>query len=207
MRNRIRSVIFLAFLLFIALPAHSQDVKEGRMVLGLDECIRRALTHSGELGESRADIALAESKLDEAKAHRYPQIEILGLFGPVSKARGDQVYSPDRIDHLHGLTVFTRGDATLVQPLYTFGKIGERMKAATHGIEVDRAKKDQKSNEITLKVKEYYYGLLLAREMKELVSEVGESLAKAREKAVKLLDRNSPNVEPLDIYKLDAFSG
>lgn len=207
MRQCIRTIMFLATLLFIAVPARSEDMKQGKMVLGLDECIRRALTTSAELGESRADISLAEAKLDEAKAHRYPQIEILGLFGPVSQARGDQVYSPDRIDHLNGLTVFTRGDATVVQPLYTFGKISERMKAATHGIEVDRAKKDQKGNEVTLKVKEYYYGLLLAREMKELVSEVGESLAKAREKAVKLLDKGSPNVEALDIYKLDTFSG
>jgi outer membrane protein TolC len=202
-----RTIMFLATLLFVTAPAFSGDVKQGKLVLGLDECIRRALTTSAELGESQADISLAEAKLDEAKAHRYPQIEFLGLLGPVSQARGNQVYSPDRIDHLHGITVFTRGDATLVQPLYTFGKISEKMKAASHGIEVDRAKKDQKSNEITLKVKEYYYGLLLARELKEVVSEVGESLDKARDKARKLLDKGSPNVEALDIYKLDAFSG
>ncbi|MDD2337449.1 MAG: TolC family protein, partial [Geobacteraceae bacterium] len=150
---------------------------------------------------------LAEAKLDEAKAHRFPQIELLGLMGPVSQARGNQVYSQDRIDHLHGVTIFARGDATVVQPLYTFGKISERMTAASHGIEVDRAKKVQKENEITLKVKEYYYGLLLARELKALVSEVGESLDKARGKARKLLDKGSSNVDALDIYKLDAFSG
>jgi outer membrane protein TolC len=199
--------MYVAALLFIAAPAFSGDVKQGKLVLGLDECIRRALTTAPELGESRADISLAEAKLAEAKAHRYPQIEFLGLFGPVSKARGNQVYSEDRIDHLHGVTVFTRGDAAIVQPLYTFGKISERMKAATHGIEVDRAKKEQKSNEIALKVKEYYYGLLLARELKEVVSEVGESLDRARSMARKLLDKGSPNVEALDIYKLDAFSG
>jgi outer membrane protein TolC len=208
MKLPMRSMLMLfCFVLSAANTAFGADVKPGKLVLGLDECIRRALAVAPELGEARADIELAEAKLDEAKSHRFPQIEILGLFGPVSQAEGNQVYSEDRIDHLHGLTVFIRGDATLVQPIYTFGKISERMKAATHGIAVDKAKKEQRENEIALKVKEYYYGLLLAREMKELVTEVGETLDKAREKARTLLDKGSPNVEALDIYKLDAFSG
>jgi outer membrane protein TolC len=65
----------------------------------------------------------------------------------------------------------------------------------------------QRANEIALKVREYYYGLMLARELKELVLEVQESLSKAREKAQKLLDQGSDSVEELDLYKLDAFSG
>lgn len=208
MRASVKTVPFLvALLLACGVSSHAAESGTGTLVIGLDDCIRRALTKAPELGEARADIELAAAKLEEAKAHRYPQIELLGLVGPVSKARGNQIYSPDRIDKLHGLTVFTRGDATLVQPLYTFGKISERMKAATHGIEVDKAKQDEKSNEIVLKVKEYYYGLLLARELKEVVSEVGEILDKARETARKLLDKGSANVEPADIYKLDAFSG
>ena len=196
-----------ALLLLITSPLFAAEVQQGKLVLSLDDCIRRALTASPSLGESSADIEMAEAKLNEAKAHRFPQIELLGLMGPISKARGNQVTSSDRIDHLHGLTIFARGDATIVQPLYTFGKISERMTAASHGIEVDRAKKVQKENEITLKVKEYYYGLLLARELKALVSEVGEILDKARGKARKLLDKGSENVDALDIYKLDAFSG
>jgi len=196
-----------ALLLLITAPLFAAEVQQGKLVLSLDDCIRRALTASPSLGESSADIELAEAKLNEAKAHRFPQIELLGLMGPISKARGNQVTSSDRIDHLHGLTIFARGDATIVQPLYTFGKISERMTAASHGIEVDRAKKVQKENEIALKVKEYYYGLLLARELKALVSEVGEILDKARGKARKLLDKGSENVDALDIYKLDAFSG
>lgn len=81
------------------------------------------------------------------------------------------------------------------------------MKAATHGIEVDRSRKQQRANEIVLKVNEYYYGLLLAREMKELVLEIEEILVKAREKASKLLAQGSDSVDEVDLYKLDAFSG
>ncbi len=187
--------------------APAEETQQGKMVLSLDQCIAKALSDAPELGESQADIDLAASKLNEAKAHRYPQIDFIGLIGPVPQASGNQVNSPDKINDTRRLTWFQRGDATLVQPLYTFGKISENMKAAGHGIEVDRAKREQKRNEIALQVKQYYYGLLLARESKEVVLEVREDLDKARKKAKELLDKGSPNVELLDIYKLDAFSG
>lgn len=190
---------------FLVSPSLAQERETTR--LGLKDCIRKALVSAPELGEGKADVDLASSKLDEAKAYRYPQIEFLGLTGPVPQARGNQVSSPDSINQTDRLTFFGRGDATLIQPLYTFGKISESMKAAGHGIEVDRAKNDQRKNEIALKVQEYYYGILLARELKEVVLEVQESLDKARDKARKLLAKGSPNVEQLDIYKLDAFAG
>jgi len=185
----------------------AEETQQVKMVLGLDDCIAKALSVAPELGESQADIELAASKLKEAKAHRYPQLDFIGLIGPVPQARGDQVSSPDKINDTSRLTWFQRGDVTIVQPLYTFGKISESMKAAAHGIEVDRAKREQQRNEIALQVKEYYYGLLLARELKEVVLEVKEDLDKARKKAKELLDKGSPNVEQLDLYKLDAFGG
>lgn len=179
--------------------------------LDLDECIRRALKSAPELGEAQADIELTASKLDEARAHRYPQIEAISLFGPAPRANREDitpVVATDRsFSRFNQATWFTSTDAMIIQPLYTFGKISENMKAATHGIEVDRSRKEQRANEIVLKVREYYYGLLLAREMKELVLEIQETLVKAREKAKKLLDQGSESVEEMDIYKLDAFSG
>lgn len=188
-------------------PCFAEEPGQGKLVLGLNACIQRALASAPELGESRADIELAASKLAEAKSHRFPKVELLNLIGPVPQARGNQVFSPDRINQTDRLTWFDRADATIVQPLYTFGKISESMKAAGHGVEVDRAKQEQRQNEIALKVKEYYYGLLLSRELKEMVLDIRESLTKARDKARKLLKEESPNVDELDIFKLDAFAG
>ena len=173
----------------------------------LSDCIERALSSAPELGEAQADIELIAAKFDEARANRYPQIDFLVLSGPVPQARGDQVSSPDKIDDTGNLTWFVRGDATLVQPLYTFGKIGENMKAASHGIKAEQAKKESSRNEVVLKVKEYYYGLLLAGETKELLLEVQEDLQKARDEAQKQIDQGSVNVDEMDIDKLDTFAG
>lgn len=189
----------------------TENVTENRLVLSVDDCVRMALKSAPELGEAQADIELTTSKLDEAKAYRYPQLEVTALFGPAPQARREDISPVVATDKSYSrfnqLTWFASTDATIIQPLFTFGKISENMKAATHGIEVDRSRKEQRANEIALKVREYYYGLLLAREMKELVLEVQESLSKAREKAQKLLDQGSESIEELDLYKLDAFSG
>jgi outer membrane protein TolC len=193
-------------------PHHSLhaavNMPENRLILGVDDCVRMALKSAPELDEAQADIDLTTSKLDEARSYRYPQLEVTSLFGPAPQARREDLTATDKsYNRFNQLTWFTSADATVIQPLFTFGKITENMKAATHGIEVDRSRKEQRANEIALKVHEYYYGLLLAREMKELVLEIQESLAKAREKAQKLLDQGSESVEELDLYKLDAFSG
>lgn len=179
----------------------------GKVVLDLKGCVARAIAAAPEMGEAGADIDLAASRFAEARGHLFPTIEFLGLAGPVPQARGDQVSSPDSINENGSWTYFVRGDATIIQPLYTFGKISENMRAATHGIEVDRAKKEQTRNEIALKVDEYYNGLLLAREMQALLRYVADTLKDARDKAQKLFDDGSPNVVLEDLYKLDSYRG
>ncbi len=186
------------------------DSQTRQTALNLDDCIRMALKAAPELGEAESDIALATSRLDEAKSYRFPKIEMTTLVGPAPIAYRQDILptiNTDKPFSFNALTWFTSADATIIQPLYTFGKISENMKAATHGIEVDRSRKEQRANEIVLKVQEYYNGLLLAREMKELVLEVQELLIRAREKAQKLLNQGSDTVDEMDLYKLDAFSG
>ena len=190
----------------IALAA--DNVPKDILVLSVDDCVRIALKSAPELGEAQADIDLTTSKLDEAKSHRYPQLEVTALIGPAPEARRDELFTTGTsFFRFNKLTWFASTNATIVQPIYTFGKISENMKAATHGIEVDRSRKDQRANEIAQKVREYYYGLLLARDMKELIIEVQETLSKTREKATKLIEQGSESVEETDLYKLDAFSG
>jgi outer membrane protein TolC len=199
----------------LSAPLHvvhaAENSTENRLVLGVDDCIRIALKSAPELGEAQADIELTTSKLDEAKSYRFPKLEVTALFGPAPQAHAQDispvVETDRRYTRFNQATWFTSTDATLIQPIYTFGKISENMKAATHGIEVDRSRKEQRANEIAQKVREYYYGLLLARELKELVTEVQESLNKARVKAVKMIDQGSEGADEIDLYKLDAFSG
>jgi outer membrane protein TolC len=210
--NAIFSIIALlgTLLLISSTALTADDAAKTRLVLGLDDCVRIALKTAPELGEAQADIDLTTSKLDEARSYRYPQLEVTSLLGPAPQARRQDitpVIATDKAFKFTELTWFSSADATIIQPLYTFGKISGNMKAATHGIEVDRSRKDQRANEVVLKVREYYFGLMLARELKEVILEVQETLQKAQGKARKMLDAGANGVEEIDLFKLDAFSG
>ncbi len=200
-------LIAVTTLAFGAGPLFAADTLPTKLVVGIDDAINRALKQAPELGESQADVALAGTKLNEAGGYRFPRIDFLALTGPAPQANKQDFGKADTGYGISHLTWFGSGDILLTQPLYTFGKISENMKAAEFGIEVEQARMDQRRNEIARTVREYYYGLLLAREMRGLVQEVQGYLNSARTSARKLLDQGSSNVDELDLFKLDAFSG
>lgn len=200
------------FLATIALATAASAGESSRIPekLDLQTCIRIAIEKSPELGEARADLAFTGSKLAEAKAYRYPQISIMSLLGPAPGARKEDIAPTIVTDSpfkFKDLTWFTSADLMVTQPLWTFGKISESMKAATHGMEVDKAKKLQKGNEVALEVKKYYYGLLLARELQDVIAELQEYLTQGKEKVQQLIENESASGDPMDLYKIDAYAG
>ncbi len=210
MKSFLRACMIVGVLFATAGISHAVETPAPQAALTLEDCVRMSLKAAPELGEAESDIDLATSKLDEAKGYRFPKLEMTTLFGPAPTAKRQDLnpyINTDKPFSFNELTWFASADATVIQPLYTFGKISENMQAATHGIEVNRALKQQRANEIVQKVHEYYYGLQMAREMKELVLEVQDILVRAREKAQKLLNQGSDTVDEMDLYKLDAFSG
>jgi outer membrane protein len=173
----------------------------------LDECIRKALEFSPQIKEVRQDVEIAKTRLDEAQGYQWPQINALGFAGPAPDAKGNQIESDYHSDEIEGLGPFGSIDITLIQPLYTFGKIGEKKKAATHGIEVDKSRVRQKATDVALQIKEYYYGLLFAEDGTRLVDEVDGYLISAIDRTEKLLEVESEFTTPMDLHKLQAFQG
>lgn len=180
------------------------------LVLDLDECIRTALQAAPEIGEAQADLAYTASKLEEAKSYRYPQLDVMTLFGPTQSARQEDItprVNTNKPFSIRDLTWFTSTDLLVTQPVWTFGKISENMKAATHGMEVDKARKQQKGNEVVVEVKKYYYGVLLARELQNVLTELQNYMKQGKQKVQEMIDNESASGDPMDIYKLDAYSG
>ncbi len=188
-------------------PSAAQAEGE-RIVLDIKTAIKKALALSPEVKQAQANLALARARQEEALAYHRPQIEATGLIGPTFKARGDQVYSPDTDPSIpRDLTFFTSLDVSLVQPLYTFGRLEESLKAARKGVEVEEAGIDLKEAEVIYRVKEAYYGLQLALEVKTFLDELEELLQKAVQTTKKLLEQESLSVSEIDLYKVAAFEG
>jgi len=204
--------VFCVFLfLFVSfLSAHAQDSREAvkqKLILDLNQCIKRAIEVSPEIGESWYEEGVYAAKKSQADSAVYPQIELLATTGPSPRARGDQISSPDDASRPTINGIFGIVDVTLIQPLYTFGKISGYREAASSGIRVAKAGVDKKTSEIILRTKELYYSLLLARDMKNLVLEIKDELVRSIDKAGRHLEAGSPWADEANIYKLKAFLG
>jgi len=201
-------VIFI-FVLIFSTSAYGQDKQEGnqKIVLNLDQCIKKAVEISPEIGETRYEEEIYKSKKMQADSAVYPQIEVLAITGPSSRARGDQVFSPDDSTRPTISGIFGSADVKLIQPLYTFGKISSYKEAASSGIKVAKAGVDKKTSEIILRTKELYYSFLLARDMRNLVLEIRDELIDSIKKLEKQIEIGSPWAEEVHLYKLKAFLG
>lgn len=188
--------------------------KADRPVLTLEESIQRAVKNNPEIKEAQVQVKISQAKLDEVRANQFPQIQLMDILGPSPGAKGGDLSFRDSNITASctqrtpcGIGVFDRTDITLIQPLYTFGKITSGKEAAAGGVKVDEARADQKASDIILKVHEYYYGLLLARELRALVLDVKDKLDSAKEKVEQQLAEDSKSVDEMDLLKLKTFGG
>ena len=192
-----------------------------KVVLSLEQLIQLAIERSPEMAEAEKDILIAESDLEQAKAARLPQIDALAIGGVVDAAdRPIVVVSPrpgpgDR--YLRGRLEnpdwdpgdpgpFGKLDIKVIQPLYTFGKISNRIDAAIKGVEVKKAAREKTRGDVELRVKELYFALLLSRQGKEAAEDVGSFVEDARKRIKRLLELGSTTVDESDLYRVEAYA-
>lgn len=208
MRGAMWVAVALASMVVAPIPGMaSAQAPAPKAVYTLKDLVQRALATSPEIRQFQRGAEVAMAKRDQADAARYPQIELTAVVGPSPRARGTVVDSPDRKDSPTINNVFEIVEMTLVQPLYTFGKISSFREAADAGVRVDRAKVEEKASDVILRIKELYYGRLLASDLLGLIDEISEDLDKAGEKTERQLKADAPGVDEVDLYKLKAFRG
>jgi outer membrane protein len=185
-------------------------------VLTLQQLTVMALNYSPEVKSTKSDVTLAQEQKNEAHGYRWPQFDAVALGGVVSNAQRGEVrqvgknktlYYPDPAGSIHGVNVFGNLSFTLMQPLYTFGKIAYREEAAANNIVVKKSGVDLKKGEVMLQVAQAYYGLILSTQGKDAVADARTYLRDARERVTRLLRVNSPNVKESDQYRLAMYEG
>lgn len=181
-----------------------------KAVLGLPDLIRMAVEKSPEIEGIRSDISSSQFDLEQARAGYYPQIETTAVVGPARDAKEPLIVNGRITDPSPGLSfssigVFGKLDILATQPLYTFGKISNREEAAARGVRAKQFQIDDKKGQIVLRIKELYYGLVLARSGLETVDEANDFFNDAESRIKNLLDVDSPNVKESDLYRIDAY--
>ncbi len=187
-------------------------------VLTLQQLTAMALKFSPVVKASKSEARFAKAQEAEVKGYYYPQLDAVGVGGLVPNAKRPyvDVYGPNNkaaivyptpSNTLHGVNVFGHLDINVFQPLYTFGKIAYRERAAARNVRIKEAGVDLKKGEVMEQVAQAYYGLVLAQQGKDAVKEARTYLSDTRERINRLLAINSPNVKESDRYRLAMYEG
>jgi outer membrane protein TolC len=190
--------------------------------LTLPELLDLAKRSNPGLAAGAQATAAIEAQLLEAKRSWYPTGELLALAAPAPEIRcapseqivprpADQSVEDWRENNCYRTNtpeatlnslkgIFTRAEIRLVQPLYTFGKISAGVDAAQRGVAASRGREAGLAADLELNVKRAYFGLKLAREVVEMLSEGIGYL----EQAEKVVEKNIAEGDgaPTDRFRL-----
>ena len=202
------SIVFIGVLLSLRLVSPSPGLAASGTaprVVSLEEALKLAIAASPLIKEEQFSVLLRQSQLKQANAARFAQLDLTVVGGPSPRARGDQVSSPDRKSSPEITGVFGTAVFSIIQPLYTFGKIKSFRQAAEHGIAVSEAQVQQKATEVALLVYEAYYGYQLATALENLALEISEQLTRTLDTVRQQLEAEAPGVDNIDLFKLQTF--
>lgn len=182
---------------------------------GLDELIEMALARSPAMREAAQDVKAAESDLAQAKAGQWMQLDVVGIVGPVNDAKqpivegtvtpGGKFVGQIKDRDSDDVGFFGRLDVTVVQPLYTFGKISHRQDAAASGVEAQKIGLVGKRNEVALSVKELYYACIVANQGRGAAKDADDFINDARTRIKRLINAGSPNAQEGDLYRVESL--
>jgi len=96
---------------------------------------------------------------------------------------------------------FVRFDLSLVQPLYTFGKIEHATRLARLGVAAQREEQRASGLQLEQDVRRAYFGLKLAREILFTVDEGRKYLRQAEKQIEEAIEKGSADVDLTDRYR------
>lgn len=166
--------------------------------------IERALEIHPGVQAAEVDIAIAQAQLDQARAAGLlPKFEVRSVLGPSPEARGDALNGDT---NLSDIQVFTETEATFVQPLMTFGRLGGARDAAQAGVKAYEAGLTKSRADLELQVFEVFYGVLLADALLQLAQEAQGDFQKARDFVADKLDVDEGDFTYTDLARIDRFA-
>jgi outer membrane protein TolC len=191
----VRAIVALLISSSLLAAAPKEAIK-----LNLNTAIERMIKHNGELASERKGLDFAEGRIDQANAAWFPKAELYLLAAPIFEEKGNALGT---VKNYSKWGVFADVKMTVLQPLYTFGIISEYKKAAKSGYEVEIQKVKTKQAELVYRVKQFYYGAQLAKDLFEIVKDGREKMDTAIGKAEDMLKRNKIKRE--DLFSLKAY--
>jgi outer membrane protein TolC len=173
-----------------------------------EAAIRMALRENPQIAAARAREAAAEARAEQVDAARYPELSVTLGAGPALTARlvdGTAVQSTENAYgdvSLDDVSVVVGTQLDVVQPLYTFGKIGHRDEAVQHDKRARRAQTRMTATEVALEVARIYEGWFFAADAALFFDEVMHMLDTSINDTKEKLDAGEPDASERDLLQL-----
>lgn len=184
------------------------SVSLGARTLDRRGAIRAALEQNPQIAASRAEEAALEAQGRQVDAARWPIFTLDAGVGPSLQATlvpGTAIQSVQ--DQYNGfktadLSAVFLGNLTLIQPIYTFGKISNRAEAARHGLRAREAQTRMQRSDVAFEVARIYEAYLLARDAERFFDETVHWLDSTLQGAQAKLAQNAGDVTERDVLRL-----
>jgi len=183
----------MILILFCFLLSASTNV----LKLNISTAIQRLLSDNNEIVAHRHKIFYAESKINEAKSHRYPSFTASFDIAPTPKVTGD--YKDSEKDW-NTWGSFVKLSARIVQPISTFGLIDAYLEAANHNLDLELGKFEQKKNDLIFLIKKYYYSYQLSYDLVGIAEDGKKKFEDAIKTSEELIEKRKIKRE--DVYQL-----
>jgi outer membrane protein TolC len=175
--------------------------------LTMDDCVREALVHSGQVIEAKGKVREWEGRLKEVESTYWPKLIGLTYVAPLYgvKAVQSPSYQQIPISYQRDLTSwgpYIKLQGILAEPIGTFGRYDAGKEAASERMAVEQARYEQTRNTLALEVRKYYLLHLYARSFLPSLDLANRLVKEAQDKAKEEFDTGSGSVTQVDLNKL-----
>jgi outer membrane protein TolC len=185
----------------------------------LEEATEMALSSDPRIDEQKANVARAQALIERVKGEAGPRLSA-NLYAGLAPQAPDGIFTngtntcpagedctlrDDALDLGEGITVTTGLTATLIQPLYTFGKLENYRKAARLNRDVSAGEVSIARGKTWLTVRQAWWGYLTAKDTRRMLQGVKRQVVRTRDR---MRDKAEQGEAPMsDLYALESGVG
>lgn len=196
------------FLLTMVLFLLSQHVLTGQDTLriSLEDFVKAGIKRSTRLSLERNNVELSKNRVDNVRSNKIlPDFSVTTNHGVLPSPAGEVTDPAEDFEiDWSNLSVFTRVQFQLLQPITTWGAINKGIDAAKHLVKVEEAKVLKKERSEEQQLFELYQSRILTDHLKALVLDAEENLVEAK-KRLDTMQEEGEDVAIRDIYQLKLF--
>lgn len=193
-----------AALCLISLPAQA-DPKPIRCTL--EQCYTAAVQRSPLMQAARLNIDQYDSKLREAQTAWYPKLDVSNFSTALPTLKpgrdGSDILADYDFQNLGPLMV---SSVSVVQPLYTFGKISALKALARQGVDIARTTVRVAEDEMRYQLSRAWWGLVLVESLRDLTTDGLKLLKEQRDRLESARDDGDASFNQADLLKLNVYA-